>query len=124
MRLPRDVRHYVVRPFLSGWIVEVALPNVLAGVADFLDVTADDAPQEVLRKALTSACKSGHTATVQWLVKKFTLTADDARAKDNLALQLACKGGHIATAAWLVDHFALTVDDARANNNIALRCAC
>jgi hypothetical protein len=48
MCLPHDVRHCVVRPFLSSWIVEVVLPNALAGVADFLDVTADDVPRAVV----------------------------------------------------------------------------
>jgi hypothetical protein len=54
-------------------------------------------------------------------VDHFALTAGDARADDNLALQRACAGGRLATAQWLVDHFALTVNDARANNNYALR---
>jgi ankyrin repeat protein len=116
MRLPCDVRRHIVRPFLSSWIVEVALPNALVRVADFLDVTADDVPHKDLRRVFASACKGGHTATAKWLVDAFALTAVDARANKNYALCWACDGGHLATAQWLAGRFGLVPADARDGN--------
>jgi hypothetical protein len=110
MRLPHDVRRSIVRDYLSNWIVEVALPNALVDVVDFLDVTADNVSRGGIHRAFCLACEHGHTATAKWLVDTFALTADNARADDNLALGLACKGGHTATARWLVRRFSVTLE--------------
>jgi len=69
------------------------------------------------------ACNRGHLTVMQWLVSRFGLTADDARANDNLALVRVCSQGHLAAAQWLVAHFGLTVKDMR-NSYYALPWAC
>jgi hypothetical protein len=74
--------------------------------------------------ALFAFCQQGDTAAATWLVDRFALTVDDARAGDNFALQLACRYGHLAAAMWLADRFGLTAADALANNNFALEWAC
>ena len=58
----------------------------------------------------------------QWLTEQFGLTADDARADNNYALQGACGNGRLEVAQWLTERFGLTAADARADNdNLALR---
>jgi hypothetical protein len=47
----------------------------------------------------------------QWLVERFELTADDARADDNNALRQACYYGQLDVAQWLIVQFGLTEED-------------
>ena len=73
------------------------------------DVRGDD------NAALRAACKCGCLEIVRWLVKTFTLTAEDARAhhaEGGTALIYACSGGHLEVAKWLTDEFDLTIEDA------------
>jgi len=67
------------------------------------------------------AAQNGHLEMVQYLVEKFELTADDARADDNFALRFAAENGQLETVKYLVDRFELTADDARFDDNYALR---
>lgn len=67
-----------------------------------------------VRHAFVLSCRQGDLPIAHWLVKRFSLTADDARAHRNAALRGACHGGFTETAQWLVERFDLTANDARA----------
>jgi hypothetical protein len=80
---------------------------------------------EELAKGVTlaDACRDGHLYVCRWLTETFRLTAEDARARNNRALESAASDGHLAVCRWLVGTFHLTAEDARADDNYALRCA-
>jgi hypothetical protein len=63
------------------------------------------------------ACQKGHLDVCRWLTETFHLTADDARADNNWALQvgMSSKTGHLDVCRWLTETFHLTADDARAD---------
>jgi ankyrin repeat protein len=62
--------------------------------------------------ALGCACANGHLRTAQWLTGRFGLTAKDARAFGNHALNRASRGGFAPVVEWLVETFELTAQDA------------
>ena len=85
---------------------------------------ASDLDREDVNIRFTACCGSGNMEAAQWLAAAFALTAEDARAGENHALQRACTYGHLEVARWLVATFGLTAEDARATDNCALRWAC
>jgi hypothetical protein len=82
------------------------------------------AAQYIGNTALSGACHNGHLAVAQWLVERFDLSAEDARAHGNEALRYACLAGNLNVAQWLAERFHLTAHDVRTHNNFALRTAC
>ena len=66
-----------------------------------------DSPPDVRRaakdgdgaSALRLACEHDCLRAVRWLVDNFSLTAADARSRDNHALRLACANGHLDAGA-------------------------
>ena len=44
----------------------------------------------------------------RWLVDRFSLTAEDARAGGNYAFWGACENGHLDVVQWLAEHFNFT----------------
>lgn len=81
---------------------------------------------ELLHDAFHRACENGQTHILDALARPpWNLTANDARARDNLALKLACQFGQADTidalgrAPWN-----LTGDDIRAGENFVFRVAC
>jgi hypothetical protein len=65
-------------------------------------------------RILEWACECGGLATAQWVVGRFELTSDDARAHNAGALRAAVRGDDLDTAQWLVQYFGFTSADIRA----------
>nr|QBK93608.1 MAG: ankyrin repeat protein [Pithovirus LCPAC404] len=70
------------------------------------------------------ACVSGELEIAKWMHKRFNLTADVVRLRDNWCIKQACENNHIKLAKWLVDTFELTKGDISAGNNFAFWSAC
>lgn len=58
---------------------------------------------------LRKACKHGRLGVAQWLVDRFSVTAEDAR--ESGALLEACENDELDMAQWLADRFDMTAED-------------
>lgn len=76
-----------------------------------------------ITKWMCWVCEEDDLESVQLVVRRFVVTADDVRMRDNQVLRRCCECGRLEIAKWLVDRFDLTVDDACADND-ALISAC
>jgi ankyrin repeat protein len=74
--------------------------------------------------AFARACGSGKLPLVLWLLRTFRLTAADARADTDAALQLACANGRLAVVMWLIIRFGITAGDLRGPSRRAVHLAC
>ena len=71
---------------------------------------------------LRRACASGHLEIAQWLTRTLSLTAVDARANTNGALNEACSNGHLHVVDWLMSTF--RIGFAELNGRLLLTYAC
>lgn len=75
------------------------------------------------RNALASACRSGNSRLVRWLIQHFDMTAEDVRRSPTSPLVAACASGRLAVAQSLVHRFKLTAATDGAAGRAALQIA-
>jgi hypothetical protein len=74
--------------------------------------------------AFLSACEMGRLHVTEWLVKRFNITAEDTKSRDNYAFRWACHGGHVHIASWLVEKFNVITSSDVEDEDWAFQWAC
>lgn len=97
-------------------------PNMAKWIVDRLQIV--EVSRNCLENTLHTAAIHSNVETVKWLTERFEMTAEIARAEDNLILRSAHDACSLTALKWVADHFELTAEDARANDNEALEQAC
>lgn len=87
---------------------------VVQYLVETLDLTIEDERKHQV--FLASACGVKVDVSM-YLIRRFSLTPDDIRVLDNIALLFAAKNGCLTFVRFLFEHAKLDISDARSSNN-------
>jgi hypothetical protein len=71
--------------------------------------------------AFLAACNFDHREVINWLIEKFSMTAEDIRAHDNAALVECASSAHFDTLKLLTEKFGLTLDDLQSPDRVIMK---